>query len=182
MTTLPTRTVWTRRDPFTEFDGLIARSFGPGALRPSGSPAGYRPAAETYREGADAVVRLELPGVDAEQDVTVEVTNGRLVVRGERRDVRGAEGRTVREFRYGTFERSFRLPASVSADDVSASYDAGVLSVRVAGAYAGTEPRQIAVTTGATGAPVVDAVEAEPAGAAEAGSADAVEAEESTQG
>ena len=62
---------------------------------------GFNPAAEIVKDGEDAVVRLELPGVDVDKD------------------------------------------ASVAA---SASYDAGVLTVRVAGAYAGTQPRRVEIS------------------------------------
>ncbi|MEV4754892.1 Hsp20/alpha crystallin family protein [Micromonospora sp. NPDC049559] len=143
---MSTVSLWTRRDPFAEFDALVRSAFGPVATRPTG----FTPAAEVARDGDDAVVRVELPGLDVDKDVTVEVDRGRLVVRGERRDERAEErdGRTVREVRYGSFRRSFTLPAHVTADAVSASYDAGVLNVRVAGAYAGTGARRIAVTSG----------------------------------
>jgi len=126
-----TLTLWTRREP-------LARV------------AGFVPAAEINRDGDDAVVRLELPGLDIDNDVTVEVERGHLVVRGERRDERTEtdQGRSLREVRYGSFQRRFALPTHVTADAVSASYEAGVLSVRVAGAYAGTEARRIAVSTG----------------------------------
>ena len=149
---MSTVALWTRRDPFAEFDTLVRRAFGPVQTRPTA----FTPAAEVARDGEDAVVRLEVPGVDVSKDVTVEVANGQLVVRGERRDERTEEraGRTVSEVRYGSFRRSFQLPRHLTADAVSASYDAGVLSVRVAGAYAGTEARQIAV---ATAAPAVEA-------------------------
>jgi HSP20 family protein len=131
--------LWTGRDPFAELDALF-RSAG---------PRGFVPAAEVERDGDDAVVRLELPGLDAERDVTVEIDGGRLVVRGERRDERTEErsGRTLREVRYGSFRRSFGLPAHVTADAVTASYDAGVLTVRVAGAHTGSGARRIPVTT-----------------------------------
>lgn len=137
--------LWTRRDPFTEFDALVRTAFGPAAA------TGFTPAAELLRDGDDAVVRLELPGVDAEKDVQVEVDGGRLTVRGERRDERAEQrdGRSLREVRYGTFRRSFGLPSHVTSEAVSATYDAGVLSVRVAGAYAGREARRIPVTAGA---------------------------------
>jgi HSP20 family protein len=111
---------------------------------------GFTPAAEIVRDGEDAVVRVELPGVNVADDVTVEVDRGRLVVRGERRDERTEEqaGRSLREVRYGAFRRTFRLPEGVTAESVSASYDAGVLSVRVTGAYAGTGARKVEITTG----------------------------------
>ena len=136
-------TLWTRRDPFTEFDALVRAAFGTNRSAPV-----LRPAAEISRDGEDALVRLELPGVDPANDVTVEVDRGRLVVRGERRDQREDEERGLREVRYGAFRREFTLPEQVNDEAVTASYDAGVLSIRVAGAYAGTEPRRIPVTSG----------------------------------
>lgn len=134
------------RDPFREFDALVSRAFGPQA---PAQRSGYAPAAESHREGDDLVLRLELPGLDVANDVEVEVIDGRLVISGERRDQRAeeAEGRRLSEFRYGAFKRSFRLGSKVGADQVSASYDAGVLSVRVAGAYAKPEGRKIEIAT-----------------------------------
>ena len=153
---MSTLSLWTRRDPFAEFDALVRSAFGPAATwrtaRPGRLvPASFVPATEIGRDGDDALIRVELPGLDAAKDVTVEIDRGRLVVRGERRDERTEEqdGRSLREVRYGSFRRSFGLPGHVTADAVSASYDAGVLTVRVAGVYAGTEARRIAVTSGA---------------------------------
>ena len=108
---------------------------------------GFTPAAEIVKDGDDAVVRVELPGIDVAKDVTVEVDRGHLVIRGERRDERSEEdgSRTLREVRYGAFRRSFKLPAQVSSEAISASYDAGVLTVRVAGAHRGPETQRIAI-------------------------------------
>lgn len=151
---MSTLSLWTRFDPFAEFDALVRNAFGPVATRRNG----FVPAAEIARDGDDAVVRVELPGLDVDRDVTVEVDRGQLVVRGERRDERTEEqdGRSLREVRYGSFFRSFALPQHVTADAISASYDAGVLTVRVAGAYAGTGAKKIAVTSGA-GAKAIEA-------------------------
>ncbi len=111
---------------------------------------GFTPAAEIVKDGEDAVVRLELPGVDVAKDVNVEVDRGHLVIHGERRDEHADEdpakdGRTLREVRYGSFRRSFKLPAHVAGDAISASYDAGVLTVRVAGAHKGAEAQRIEI-------------------------------------
>jgi HSP20 family protein len=108
---------------------------------------GFSPAAEVVKDGDDALVRLELPGVDVAKDVNVEVDKGQLVIRGERRDEHSEEkdGRTLSEVRYGSFRRSFKLPAHVTSDAISASYDAGVLTVRVAGAHKGAEAQRIAI-------------------------------------
>jgi HSP20 family protein len=108
---------------------------------------GFSPAAEVVKDGDDAVVRLELPGVDVAKDVNVEVDKGQLVIRGERRDEHAEEtdGRTLSEVRYGSFRRSFKLPAHVDSDAITASYDAGVLTVRVAGAHKGVGAQRIAI-------------------------------------
>jgi HSP20 family molecular chaperone IbpA len=149
--------LWTRRDPFADFDdafaGIIKRAFGP-SIRTAHRPAGFVPAADLVREGDDAVVRLELPGLDPAKDVTVEIDRGRLVVKGERREERteNGSGTTLREVRYGSFQRTFGLPEHVDADAVSASYDAGVLTVRVTGAYTSPEPtaRRIVISAAPT--------------------------------
>jgi HSP20 family molecular chaperone IbpA len=59
------------------------------------------------------------------------------------------DGRTLREIRYGSFRRSFQLPAHVTSEAIAASYDAGVLTVRVAGALkdpAGSQAQRIEIT------------------------------------
>ncbi|HET7073190.1 MAG TPA: Hsp20/alpha crystallin family protein [Mycobacterium sp.] len=129
--------VWSRSARDT--DRWLRDFFGPAAAADWYKPlnSGFSPAAEIVKDGDDAVVRLELPGVDVEKDVNVEVDKGRLVVHGERRDERTEEenGRTLREIRYGSFRRSFKLPAHVTSEAVTASYDDGVLTVRVTGAH-----------------------------------------------
>ena len=138
-----------RFDPFTvlsrmdrEFDELVRRGFGAREGREAGAApamAGFVPAVEVVRDGSDVVVRVELPGVDVERDVAIEVDRGKLVISGERRDERaerddGDEARVlVRELRYGQFRREFALPPGVSPEQVEATYDAGLLDVRVCG-------------------------------------------------
>ncbi len=141
-------TVWSR--PAWDVDRWMRDFFGPAPATDWLKPVadGFSPAAEILKDGEDAVARLELPGVDVEKDVNVEVDRGRLVIHGERRDEHAEEkdGRTLREVRYGSFRRSFQLPTHVTSEAIAASYDAGVLTVRVTGAYAGTQPQRIAIT------------------------------------
>ena len=131
-------------------DRWVREFFGPAATADWIKPvaAGFNPAADVVKDGDDAVVRLELPGVDVDKDVNVEIDRGRLVIHGERRDEHAEDndGRTLREVRYGSFRRSFQLPAHVTGEAVTASYDAGVLTVRVAGVYAGTQAQRIEIT------------------------------------
>jgi HSP20 family molecular chaperone IbpA len=148
MTTLRLRNTWP--SPFAELEAFL-RPYATDVAR-----TGFTPAADVARDGEDALVSVELPGLDPENDVTVEVAGGALVIRGERRDERNAEqnGRRLHEVRYGTFRRTFTLPAHVTGDDLTATYDKGVLTVRVAGAYRGATAKRIPVT--ASTAPAVD--------------------------
>ncbi|WP_433801303.1 Hsp20/alpha crystallin family protein [Actinomycetospora sp. CA-084318] len=126
--------------PFGAFrlaDALVRGSVASVAPRQAES-AWFVPAADVVRDGDDAVVRVELPGVDVASDVTVEVVDRRLSIAGERREEHDGEG--FRESRRGSFRRSFALPQHVTADAVSASYDAGVLTVRIAGAHVAPQP------------------------------------------
>src|SRR6476619_2891623 len=95
--TLRTRPAWNT-------DRWVREFFGPATANDWFKD--FNPAAEIVKDGDDAVVRLELPGVDVEKDVNVELERGRLVIHGERRDERTGEARqpgdrTFSEVRYG---------------------------------------------------------------------------------
>jgi len=132
----------TRWDPFTtlarldeDFDQLMRRAWGAPSQGSRTGTLGYVPAIDMRADGSDVVITLELPGVDVAKDVDIEVAEGRLTISGERQEraeKQGEEGRVlVRELRYGSFRREFALPDGVTADDVEASYDKGMLEVRV---------------------------------------------------
>ncbi|MCH9669522.1 MAG: Hsp20/alpha crystallin family protein [Actinomycetia bacterium] len=151
---MSTLTLWTQ--PAWNTNRWVRDFFGPATANDWANDvgAGISPAVEVGRDGEDAVIRVDLPGVDVEKDVTVEVDKGRLVVRGERRDERihddpeqdGNNGvRRISEVRYGSFHRSFALPAQVSGEAISAGYQDGVLTVRVTGAHKGAEAQRIAI-------------------------------------
>ncbi len=50
--------------------------------------------------------------------------------------------------RYGSFYRAFTLPSHVTAEAVSASYDKGIVTVRIAGAYRDDSAKRIEITAG----------------------------------
>lgn len=84
-------------------------------------------------ETADAiVVRLEVPGMRKE-DCRVTIEGNRLILSGEKRFERSSEDSAyhVMERAYGAFQRVVALPASVIDEQAAASYENGVLSVRL---------------------------------------------------
>ncbi|NDL58240.1 Hsp20/alpha crystallin family protein [Phytoactinopolyspora mesophila] len=132
--------------PFADFDRAFQTLWG----TPTASN-GFAPAADVQRDGDNLVARFDLPGVDPEQDVTVEVQGRKLLVRGERKDSRDEEanGRRIQEVRYGSFRRAVALPVAADPGKVTASYNAGVLTVTVADVYAGTAPHRVEISTSA---------------------------------
>lgn len=127
-------------DPFTvlaqldeDFDDLVRRTWGSAT---SGRLAlGYVPPVDMYVDGKDVVIRLDLPGIDVDKDVDIQIEDHRLTISGSRRHSteESADGDRilVRELHQGSFWRQFALPEGVSASDIAASYDRGILSVRV---------------------------------------------------
>jgi len=78
------------------------------------------------------VLKLEVPGMDRE-DLKISVENNTLTVRGEKKQETSSEDETFfrTERSYGSFERTFALPSHVDHDNVKASLENGVLTVRL---------------------------------------------------
>jgi HSP20 family protein len=95
--------------------------------------SGFRPLADAFYEEASrqVVVRFELPGMERDE-ISLLVDRRQLAVRGERRFPVG-EGRVYQqvEMDYGPFERRIRLTVDVDPDATTATYEAGVLEVRL---------------------------------------------------
>ena len=103
---------------------------------------------DIYSRGEDMYVRLELPGIKAE-DVDITLAEHTLAITGERHeDKELKEDDFYRQERsFGSFERSLPLPEKVTEKDVSASFDDGVLEVRIKGAVATIPAKHIEVKT-----------------------------------
>lgn len=88
---------------------------------------------EEFTEGDEAVVRVELPGIDPAKDVSITVADRTLRIHAHRREESKSEekGAYRSEFRYGSFSRSIDLPPGCNEDDVKATYTDGILEVRV---------------------------------------------------
>jgi len=78
----------------------------------------------------EIVVEAELPGID-DKDISLSLQDGILTIKGEKKLERDEEKENYRmmERRYGSFQRSVRLPDTVDEDKVEASFNNGVLKV-----------------------------------------------------
>lgn len=101
---------------------------------------------EEFVEEGTLVVRAELPGIDPDRDVEITVTDHVLTIKAERRREEQVEdkGGYRSEFEYGSFTRSMRLPANATEDEIVASYQDGILEVRVPVTEV-AEPRKVAI-------------------------------------
>ena len=79
-------------------------------------------------------VTVELPGMSTD-DVSVSVENGILSISGEKKQ-ETEEGDAESNYhlverRYGSFERTFRLPRSIDSDKVKAKFENGLLNIDI---------------------------------------------------
>lgn len=125
------------------FEDTLSRTRG----REEGLSAGmWTPAVDIYETGESVVVKAELPGLAKEQ-VGIEVKDGVLTLKGERKvekDVKEENYHRV-ERAYGTFQRSFSLPATVEQEKIRATLKDGVLEVTLPKKEQ-AKPKQITVS------------------------------------
>ena len=99
---------------------------------------------EAYIQDNNYVVRAELPGMDPEKDLEINVEGGTLTIHAERREEHKEAHRS--EFRYGSFTRSVALPDGADTQHITATYDKGILQVSVPMREAKPESRRIEIT------------------------------------
>lgn len=89
---------------------------------------------EEWREDNSMVIRAELPGVDPDKDVMVEIVDDELVITAHKSEATKKSSRHLHrsEFRYGSLTRSVPIPKDVDESKITATYNDGVLEVRLA--------------------------------------------------
>ena len=128
-----------RTDPFRELDRLAQQVLGT-AARPAAMPM------DAWREGQDFVVAFDLPGVKADS-VDLDVERNVLTVRAERPEPAGENTEFIASERpRGVFSRQLILGDTLDTENVKASYDAGVLTLRIPVAEK-AKPRKIEIET-----------------------------------
>jgi HSP20 family protein len=92
----------------------------------------WTPEVEVQQRDGSLIVRADLPGLKPE-DIQLEVQDGALLLRGERRREQQSErsGLSYSERSYGSFTRTIAIPRGVGAEDVDAKFEHGVLEVSV---------------------------------------------------
>lgn len=109
---------------------------------------GWQPQMDIYENEEEIIILAEMAGVDKE-DISVEVRGRLLTIIGLRSKRKTAKDCRyhLAEIPYGYFKRIFSLPASVDTDNIQATYDAGMLEVRLAKSISPKKIHRISVTT-----------------------------------
>lgn len=113
--------------------------------------ATWAPAADIYETENDLVAKVDLPGVQ-EADIDIRVENNTLAIRGERKFEKEVnEDSYLRvERAFGTFTRSFSLPNIVKVENIRASLQNGVLTLRMPKREE-AKPKQIKISVSTNG-------------------------------
>jgi HSP20 family protein len=120
-----------------EMDRLMEEAFSgwPFGMRWRRLPAeemAWAPSIDMYEKEDSFIVRAEIPGVKKE-DVDISIRGEMLTIKGERKaeaQVKEEEYHRC-EVCYGSFSRSLSLPAAVDSDKVEATYEDGMLEIRL---------------------------------------------------
>jgi HSP20 family protein len=115
----------------------------------SGAPLRrWIPAMDLVETDDDFVLRADLPGL-SENDVNIELEDNVLTISGERKaeHEQRKEGYYRVERAFGSFSRSLTLPEGINPDQVRASFDRGVLEVRIPKPEE-RKPRKVTISAG----------------------------------
>src|SRR5438128_8832563 len=146
-------TVLARWDPFREFstmqermnrmDRLFRESYSPEGPEEALTTTSFAPPVDIYEDEHTVTLKMEVPGIE-EKDIDVRIENNTLTVHGERKIEKEEKEENFRrvERQYGSFTRSFTLPSSVDAGQITANYDNGVLKIKLA-KKAEAKPKQV---------------------------------------
>jgi HSP20 family protein len=128
-----------RTDPFRELDRLTQQAFGAnGSLaRPSVMPM------DAWRDGDNFAVEFDLPGVD-EKSIDLDVERNVITVKAERPLRNDDVEMLAAERPRGVFSRQLVLGDNLDTENIAASYDSGVLRLRIPLAEQ-AKPRKIAI-------------------------------------
>lgn len=119
----PFRELSLRWDPFRELTQLAAEA----------GTMGFSPAFEVKETKDSYQIKADLPGVK-ESDLDVTLTGNRLTINGKRDNEKEekSDNYYVYERNYGSFSRSFTLPAGIDSNHIAAAMDKGVLTITLA--------------------------------------------------
>ncbi|MGE5838666.1 MAG: Hsp20/alpha crystallin family protein [Deltaproteobacteria bacterium] len=106
----------------------------------------WSPAVNFFEKEGMYHLTVEAPGLNKD-DISITYEDGMLTISGKKESSKEEKGANyyVKETRYGSFSRSFRIPGEVHADKVEANYKDGVLTIILPKSEESTSTKKIAV-------------------------------------
>ena len=123
----------------SDFDRYMESFFGDNFLNPSDRIFSRVPAVDVRENEKGYILEADLPGFD-EKDIEIRLDGNNLIIssrkaeekNNENADNGGQEGNyLIRERRYTSFSRSFRLPENANTEAISASFRNGILYLEI---------------------------------------------------
>jgi HSP20 family protein len=140
-----------RTDPFRELDRITQQMLGTmgTTARPAAMPM------DAWRDGEEFVVEFDLPGVTADS-IDLDVERNVLTVRAERPARSDNVELIAGERPRGMFSRQLFLGETLDTERIAASYDDGVLTLRIPVAER-AKPRKISISNNGKQPEAIDA-------------------------
>lgn len=98
----------------------------------SNTAKNWSPEVDIFEKDGTVVIKADLPGIE-KKDITINVEDGVLTLKGERKTEEESDDKTVyrRERFYGSFERAFRLSPKTDPETIEAEFKNGVLHITI---------------------------------------------------
>lgn len=127
------------------FNQMLNAGWNPLAATEDVTNRGFQPAVDIRETPEFLTISTELPGL-SNDDVQITLENQVLTISGERTFAKETKDETCHriERSYGSFSRSFTLPANLRTDKVDAKFANGVLTIQLPKAEE-TKPRKISI-------------------------------------
>ena len=122
--------IWKNRGMSPTLDDFVEKFFYGWPKYNEEVGTSWAPRTDVREREKDFLIDVELPGIE-KKDIKVEVKNDVLTISGERNDEHEVSEKGYRnvERHYGKFERSFTLPDTVKAENITAAYKNGVMTL-----------------------------------------------------
>jgi len=123
----------------SDFDRYMESFFGDNFVNPSDRVFSRVPAVDVRENEKGYVLEADLPGFD-EKDIEIRLDGNNLIISSRKAEEKNSENAAaggqegnylIRERRYASFSRSFRLPENANPEAISASFKNGILSLEI---------------------------------------------------
>jgi HSP20 family protein len=117
--------------PFKEVGDLLNWPI-PRYLRTFGVELSLQTAVDISETKESYLIKAEIPGI-IKDDITINIDNNELILKIEKKQEKSEEDETfyLREIKYGTLQRKFKLPTNSNSENIEAEFENGILKITI---------------------------------------------------